>query len=238
MDVDFDAEKNVVFEEAWSTLNRRFFDAKFNGHDWRALHDEWAPYIAGTRTSDELRRDINLMIGELNASHSGINRPQGRGAAPPSRIGNLGLRFDREAYEAGRGLVVREVIALGPADIEGTIHPGDTLVSVNGETRCREHQSRRAAAGSGRTPGRAGAIGETGRSAMRSCGRSRSSTATGLLYRQWVKDRRAFVDKISNGKLGYVHIADMSDGSLQQLYLDLDAQNEAQAGRGGRRPQQ
>ena len=127
MDIDFDAEKNVVFEEAWGILNRRFFDAKFNGHDWRSLHDEWAPFVAGARTSDELRRDINLMIGELNASHSGINRPQARGSAPPSRIGNLGLRFDREAYEAGRGLVVREVIALGPADIEGSIHPGDRL---------------------------------------------------------------------------------------------------------------
>ncbi len=47
MDIDFDAEKNVVFEEAWGILNRRFFDAKFNGHDWRSLHDEWAPFVAG-----------------------------------------------------------------------------------------------------------------------------------------------------------------------------------------------
>ena len=67
----FDVEKKVVFEEVWETLNRRFYDAKFHDKDWLKLHDEWAPYIAGTRTSDELRRDINLLIGELNASHSG-----------------------------------------------------------------------------------------------------------------------------------------------------------------------
>ena len=48
-----------------------------------------------------------------------------------------GLRFDREACEAGKGLVVREVIALGPAAIEGSIKPGDRLVSVNGEVETR-----------------------------------------------------------------------------------------------------
>jgi tricorn protease len=53
---------------------------------------------------------------------------------------------------------------------------------------------------------------------------------SGLLYRAWVNDRRAYVDKISGGKLGYVHIADMSDASLRQLYLDLDAQNESKQG--------
>jgi hypothetical protein len=34
------------------------------------------------------------------------------------------LRFDREAYESGKGLVVREVIARRPAAIEGSIKPG------------------------------------------------------------------------------------------------------------------
>ncbi len=168
------------------------------------------------------------MIGELNASHSGINRPQARGSAPPSRIGNLGLRFDREAYEAGRGLVVREVIALGPADIEGTIHPGDTLVSVNGEAVGRSNLDALLQ----------DQVGHRVVLGMSREGKSRdavvlpvsTSTAVGLLYRQWVNDRRAYVEKISGGKLGYVHIADMSDNSLQQLYLDLDAQNESRKG--------
>src|SRR6202000_3337685 len=35
---------------------------------------------------------------------------------------------------------------------------------------------------------------------------------------------------VSGGKIGYVHLADMSDASLQQLYLDLDAQNQAKQG--------
>jgi tricorn protease len=218
MQIDFDAEKKVVFEEAWETLNRRFYDAKFNGHDWLKLHDEWAPYIAGVRTSDELRRDINLLIGELNSSHSGINRGMGPGNGPqPVQVGNLGLRFDREAYEAGKGLVVREVIALGPAAIEGSIKPGDRLVSVNGEGVGVKNLDSMLE----------DTVGKTRDAVVRPVS---SVAAVGLLYRQWVEERRALVDRVSGGKLGYVHIADMSDASLQQLYLDLDAQNEAKQG--------
>jgi tricorn protease len=229
MQIDFDAEKKVVFEEAWETLNRQFYDAKFNGQNWLKLHDEWAPYIAGVRTSDELRRDINLLIGELNSSHSGINRGFGPGNGPqPVPVGNLGLRFDREAYESGKGLVVREVIALGPAAIEGSIKPGDRLVSVNGEdvgaknldSMLEDTVGKRVALG-------VETHGKTRDAVVRPVS---SGAAVGLLYRQWVEERRALVDRASDGKIGYVHIADMGDASLQQLYIDLDAQNEAKQG--------
>jgi C-terminal processing protease CtpA/Prc len=57
-----------------------------------------------------------------------------------------------------------------------------------------------------------------------------TGAAVGLLYRQWVEERRALVERVSGSKVGYVHMADMSDASLQQLYVDLDAQNEAKQG--------
>nr|GFD56354.1 hypothetical protein [Tanacetum cinerariifolium] len=62
----------VVFDEAWAYLRDFFNDATFNGADWPAQHAKFAPYIAGARTPDEARRLTNLMIGELNASHSGM----------------------------------------------------------------------------------------------------------------------------------------------------------------------
>jgi C-terminal processing protease CtpA/Prc len=229
LQIDFDQEKKVVFEEAWETLNRRFYDANFNGKNWLKLHDEWTPYIAGARTSDELRRDINLLIGELNSSHSGINRGMVPGMEPKVvQVGNLGLRFDREAYEAGKGLVVREVIALGPAAIEGSIKPGDRLVRVNGETVGTKNLDSTLE----ETVGKRVVLGiETATNTRDVVVRPVSSTAAvGLLYRQWVEERRALVDRVSGGKIGYVHIADMSDASLQQLYIDLDAQNEAKQG--------
>jgi tricorn protease len=51
-----------------------------------------------------------------------------------------------------------------------------------------------------------------------------------LRYRQWVEMNRAYVEKISGGRLGYAHMNDMSEGALTRLHLDLDADNRAKDG--------
>jgi len=56
------------------------------------------------------------------------------------------------------------------------------------------------------------------------------ATVRNLLYRQWVEDNRAYVAKISGGKLGYVHMADMSENALNRLHLDLDSENQGRQG--------
>jgi Tol biopolymer transport system component/C-terminal processing protease CtpA/Prc len=230
MVVRFDQEKQVVFDQAWSTLDRVFYDSKFHGKDWKAERVRFEPFALGAQTPDELRRVINLMIGELNASHSGINRPpEGFGAAPPTRVGDLGLRFDREAYEAGRGLVVREVINLGPASVEGSIKAGDVLQAVDGK---------KIEAGVNLDSLLLDRAGKRTVLTVVTAGKARdavvrpvpASVATGLLYRAWVNERRAYVEKASNGRLGYVHLLDMSSDSLNQLYIDLDAQNQGRDG--------
>jgi tricorn protease len=50
-------------------------------------------------------------------------------------------------------------------------------------------------------------------------------TEKALTYREWVEGRRAYVEAASHGRLGYVHMPNMSSGSLSQLFVDLDAQN-------------
>ena len=226
MDVDFDVEKTIVFDEAWSTLDRRFFDPAFHGKDWDKERAVFAPQIAGAHTPDEMRRLINEMIGELDASHSGINGPSNPNPPPVEHVGDLGLRFDRTAYESGKGLVVREVIALGPTDIEGSIKPGARLVSIDGSAIDEHDNLDQLLLGK---VGRRTVLGVVDASGHAHDAVVRPVTvqvAGGLLYRQWVNDRRAYVEKISGGRVGYVHIPDMSDESLAQLYLDLDAQNQ------------
>lgn len=230
LNVDFAHEKQVVFDEAWSTLDWMFFDPNFNGKDWKALRARFEPYVAGAKTPDELRRDINLMIGELDASHSGINPPQeGFGSTPPSRVADLGLKFDRTAYEAGQGLVVSEVVDLGPAFLSGAIKPGDKLLAVNGR-RIPANEDLGALlvdqAGK-RTTLTVASAGAEHEVVVRPIS---AGVAAGLRYREWVEGRRAYVERVSGGRLGYVHLADMSSDALNQLYLDLDAQNEGRQG--------
>jgi C-terminal processing protease CtpA/Prc len=207
----------VVFDEAWTTLDHRFWTADFNGANWPALRDQWRPYIAGARTSPELRRDINLLIGEMNSSHSGISKP-----APPSvRTGRLGMRFERAPFEANGELVIREIVPLGPAalaTVEGNsakaaeIKVGDKLIAVDGTaiTAATNLDSL--------LQDRAGK-----RTVL-------TIEAAGKKLEAWVESRRAYVEKISGGKLGYVHIAAMGDADLAQLYLDLDVQNQSKQG--------
>src|SRR5687767_2147242 len=57
-----------------------------------------------------------------------------------------------------------------------------------------------------------------------------AATEKSLLYREWVEWNRAYVEKVSGGRLGYAHMNDMSEGALRRLYLDLDAENRSKNG--------
>ncbi len=225
IDVDFNHEKQVVFDEAWSTLDHRFFRADFNGRDWPALRSEFEPYIEGARTGPELRRDINLMIGELNSSHSGISRP----AMPAVRTGRLGVRFEREPFENTGALIIREIVPLGPVSLDGSIRIGDRILAVDGaeitpstnlDQLLEDKASHRVVLSI--APG-----GDAARKRDVAVRPVTLQVESGLLYRGWVQERRDYVDRISGGKVGYVHIAAMGEPNLAQLYLDLDAANQA-----------
>jgi tricorn protease len=41
-----------------------------------------------------------------------------------------------------------------------------------------------------------------------------------LLYKRWVRQRRELVDKLSNGRIGYVHVAQMGDSAYRDVYAE------------------
>ena len=229
MNVSFDDEKRAVFHQGWSYLRDNFYDEAFHGADWTGARARYAPYIAGARTRDEMRRVMSLMIGELNASHTGIFAPGG--SFPPS-VGKLGLRFDRETYERTGALRIAEIIPLGPAALARGIDTGTYIRAVNGTridatTNIDELLERSI----GRRVELTIATSANGAGARDVAVRPvNTATEKGLLYRDWVERNRAYIDKASGGRLGYVHMFDMTASSLDQLYVDLDAENHAREG--------
>jgi C-terminal processing protease CtpA/Prc len=199
-----------------------------NGVDWPAVRSRYAPHLAGARTPEEMRRMLNLMVGELNASHSGVGGPGGGGGPTTGRIG---LRFDRAEYEANGRLRVASVVPLGPAAIAG-VRAGQYLVAVDGRRiDARINLDEVLANTIGRRVALSVATAADGRDAREVAVRPvNAQTEKALLYREWVEDRRAYVTKASGGRLGYVHMFDMGAGSLAQLYVDLDAENHARDG--------
>ena len=228
MDVDFNQEKQVVFDEAWGLLRDFFNDPTMHGVDWAAAHDQFAPYIAGAATPDEARRLSSLLIGELNASHLGVAAPPAATGTVAPATGRLGVRFDAPEYEQAGRLRLTSVLPLGAAALAG-LRPGDILLAVNGTALTKstnldellQYQVGK------RTTLRVASAGKEREVVVRPLSRD---TEKGLDYRQWVEERRAYVSKISGGKLGYVHMYDMSAASLSQLYLDLDAENMSREG--------
>ncbi|MEK9500845.1 S41 family peptidase [Gemmatimonadota bacterium DH-20] len=227
---DFDATKVAAFEQGWGEMRDGFYDADFHGADWTAVRDRFRPQIEGARTRAEFNRLMNLMLGELNGSHLGHSGRTGPPAGGDgSSTGRLGLRFDRLAYERDGRFLVTEVIPLGPADIDGGIAVGDELRSVAGEALgaatdldevLRDRTGEKVAV----TVVRDGAEREVELLAA-SAGAERQ-----MVYRDWVESRRAYVDELSDGRLGYVHIASMSEGALEQFIFDLDQENHARDG--------
>lgn len=221
MDVDFNTEKVAVFQEAWAGQRDNYYDPKYHGANWNAVRETYTPLIEGARTPDEMRAILRLMIGELNSSHSGISAPPEPGGRGGS-VGQIGLTFDRAAYESTGTLKIAEVIPHSPAALEN-VQVGQELDAVDGVkigphvnlNELLEHKIDK-------------------RVVLDISGKEVVVRPVGSLaeqiYRDWVEKNRAYVAKISNGKLGYVHIRDMSEQALTQLYLDLDSENRARSG--------
>lgn len=229
INVNFALEKMEIFKQGWRYLRDNFYDDKFHGADWNAVWATYEPMVAASRTIDEVRRLMNMMVGELNASHLGVG---GAPAFTASPVGKLGLRFDRSEFETNGRLKITEIITLSPAAVVKNINVGDYLLTVDGVKIATgvnideilegkvgkriEIEISSAADGSGKREIVLKPI---------STGAEKN-----LLYRQWVEENRAYVAKVSGGKLGYIHIPDMSAGSLNQMYIDLDAENQSKQG--------
>lgn len=225
---DFAQEKMEVFREAWTLLRDNFYDTNFNGVNWEASRETYGPRVAAAATPDEMRRILSLMIGDLNASHLGIS---GGGGGGGPVVGKLGLRFDRREFETHGRLRVTDIITLGPAAIAGDVRVGDYLRRVgNDDVRAGFSLDEALAHTVNRRVPLLVSAAPTGATREVIVKPIDQVTEKGLVYRQWVERNREYVLKSSGGRLGYVHMASMSAGALEQLHIDLDAENHDRDG--------
>jgi tricorn protease len=117
------------FDDAARTLGANFYHPTLKGLDWPALSAKYRALALQAQTSTEFNEVFNMLQGELNGSHLGITGPSG---SPAERIGYLGCGLDR-AFP-GPGLRIRSITRDSPADRdESRLHPGDVLLTVNGQ---------------------------------------------------------------------------------------------------------
>ncbi|MEZ6021488.1 MAG: hypothetical protein R3F17_15745 [Planctomycetota bacterium] len=111
---DWAALRQAAFDQAWRQMRDRFYDERMNGRDWQRIRARYRPVAAECIGAVEFTHLVNMMLGELNASHMGHN--MGPDPLPESKpvddwqpsTYELGLRF--ALRDAGPGLLVDSVI--------------------------------------------------------------------------------------------------------------------------------
>lgn len=116
-----------VFDEAWRLVDRKYFDPKFSGIDWRAMRDKYRPLAAEATDDTALYRTLNRMCGEMRESHLVAIAPRRAHEIKTERKTAVGMGW---VILDGRR-VVTDVIPGGPA-AEAGVERGWIVVSRNG----------------------------------------------------------------------------------------------------------
>src|SRR5206468_12576506 len=71
--VDHKALRGHVVNEGWRIMKNRFYDGEMHGADWPAVKKMYEPLLDYLVDEEELHTVMMMMIGQLNASHTGVN---------------------------------------------------------------------------------------------------------------------------------------------------------------------
>ena len=228
VEVNFHLEKMQAFDEAWRLIRDGFYDPQFHGCDWEQVHQTFRPVVEGVQTQVEFRELLNLMVGELNASHLGAG---GRSDSAPDSF--LGADFDRETLEGDGHFKITEIIPESPLTLpEEPAQVGEYLVAVDGiplnrginlPERLQRKQGKRVTVKLNNKPQLEGCREVTLQPI--DIGQHRH-----LRYKEWVRWNETYVHEKSDGRLGYVHIREMSYEAYLQFIADLDTETHDREG--------
>ncbi len=216
MVLDATAEREYIFEHAWRQVREKFYDTTLHGIDWVGFKNTYARFLPHISNNYDFQELLSELLGELNASHTG-GRYSPR-MDNPDATATLGLLYDES--KGGNGLLITEVLAGGPLDRSSSkVKAGAVLEKIDGQaitdssdwssllnrkndkntllsfydpaTKLRWDETVKPI-----TPGEEG----------------------GLMYKRWVKKMDEMVTRLSDGKVGYVHVQGMNDGSFRNTF--------------------
>ncbi len=223
MNLNRDAERAYIFEHAWRQTKEKFYVANLHGVDWdgyKAVYAKFLPYINNNYDFAEM---LSEMLGELNASHTGSSyRPQRPGGDDTAALGV----FADQAYR-GPGLKVDEVIEKGPLAVaKSTIAAGMIIEKIDGVALAPgvdwcpllNRKAGKPTLLSVFDPAKNVRFDETIKPiAIRD--------EEELLYQRWVKSRRELTERLSGGRIGYVHVRGMNDQSYRDTFSEVLGRN-------------
>ena len=219
MDIDARGEELAWFEHFWRTTKFKFYEPTMHGRDWDALGAHYRRFIPHVDTWEDFAEMMSEMAGELNASHMGCTYLKPNPLSP--HTASLGLYFD-DQFE-GPGLRIAAVLPGGPADITGSrLKPGAVVFALDTEMLDAHSDIDQLLNGMADTavqllvlpPGAKQKVTETVVPIP-------MPQAVALRRAQWVAERKALTEKLSGGRLGYVHLPAMDADTYREAYSEV-----------------
>ena len=216
--VDKRKEWEQIFEESWRVMKYYFYDENMHGYDWDAIKESYKPFLQYVGNNQDLYDLTNEMIGELNASHTGVSGPT---RERPETYKSKFLGFEMESGDSYYR--VSHVYWNGPADKEWIkLKKGDFVLAIDGKViksgdnywnilnhALNDYVSVKVNS----TPSPEGAW-EVRIKAV--------ASLRNIKYEEWVKRNRDYVEELTKGEIAYVHIRSMNQSSLQKFENEIN----------------
>ena len=216
MKLDLAAEREYLLRHVAKQINKKIFRTDYNGCDWDLMVKNYARFLPHIANNYDFAELLSELLGELNVSHTGGRfRPAANGDA----TAQLGLLYD--LTEATDGLKITAILEGGPfSKASSKVKVGDVVTAINGQPLTKDTdlaQLLNLCRGKKTLVSLKGNAG-TWDEVVLPISQSEQSA---LLYKRWIKSRAAEVERLSNGRLGYVHIEGMDDASFRDVYSDI-----------------
>ena len=205
------AERTYMFEHIWKQVKEKFYDPAIHGIDWDYYHDNYARFLPYINNYFDFQDMLSEMLGELNGSHTGARYYPSSGES----FGKIGALYDLD-YN-GDGLKIKEILPGGVLNLtDPEIKAGDIIESVGGvEIKSGDNWYKLFAGTSGKKIPIS--IKKGGKKSTPYIVQPVSSEST-LMYQRWVRQREEMVEKLSGGRIGYVHVEGMDSPSFREVY--------------------
>lgn len=215
MNLNTDAERAYMFEHAWRQFKEKFYLKDLHGVDWQMYKENYSRFLPHINNQTDFADMLSEMLGEVNASHTGARAWSG--SPTDDRTAALGLFYD-ETY-AGDGLKIAEVMGKSPViNKEGKVKAGVIIEKINGTPiKAGEnylHLLNRIA-GDKVLISYKGADGVAWDEIVEPISLRRENQLT---YERWIESREEETERLSGGKLGYVHVRGMNSASFREVY--------------------
>lgn len=216
-------EWQQIFNEVWRRYRDFFYVQNMHGYDWEALRRQYAPWLEYLGHRTDLNYVIGEMIAELNAGHAYIDG--GDFAVPPRpNVALPGARFELDEA-AGRYRIARIFAGQNEEDdfrsplteVGVNVAVGDYVLAIDGEDLPANVNPYRLLRGKANR-----AVTFTVNSAPTAAGARQVtfqpvSSESNLIYLANITRNRERVEKLSGGRLGYIHIPDMGADGIREF---------------------